>query len=147
MGGFGFALLTAFIWGIAPIFAKLGLQEGGPNLSGPQAVIIRFTGATLCFLLMMAFMAKPTQWGGILTLPPRAVGFLFIEGICGALLGHFTYYAAMKVWDASRVVGVTSSYAIVTLVLSLLFLNESFSLLKGAGIALVVAGVLLIKFA
>ncbi|HNW92834.1 MAG TPA: EamA family transporter [bacterium] len=143
MNGLGYALLAAFLWGIAPIFAKLGLSEG--QLSGPNAVIIRFTGAMCAFLVFMAFVGRATQWGGIMTLPPRVVGYLFIEGICGALLGHFAYYEAMRTWDASRVVGVTGSFPVFTVLLAAMFLGEALTWGKLLGMGLIVAGVLVLK--
>lgn len=143
MSGFWFALLAALAWGIAPIFAKLGLSEG--QMSGPNAVIVRFTGAMLAFLVFMLVVGRQTQWGGIMTLPGRAIIYLFIEGIFGALLGHFAYYEAMRTWETSRVVGVTGAFPVITAVLALLFLGESLTWGKALGITLITSGVILLK--
>ena len=143
MSGFWFALLAALAWGIAPIFAKLGLTEG--QMSGPNAVIVRFTGAMLAFLAFMLVVGRQTQWGGILTLPGRSIVYLFIEGIFGALLGHFAYYEAMRNWEASRVIGVTGCAPAVTVILAVMLLGDSVTWGKVAGIIMIVGGVVLMK--
>lgn len=143
MGGFWFALLAALLWGVAPIFAKLGLSEG--QMSSPNAVIIRFTGAMMAFLVFMLVVGRQTQWGGIMTLPGRSIAYLFIEGICGALLGHFAYYEALRHWETSRVIGITGSAPVFTVLLAIVLLGDSVTWGKIAGTLLIVAGVILLK--
>jgi transporter family protein len=143
MNGFWFALLAALAWGIAPIFAKLGLNEG--QMGSLNAVIIRFTGAMLAFLVFMLVVGRQTQWGGILTLPGRSIVYLFIEGVCETLLGHFAYYEAMRTWETSRVIGVTACAPVFTVVLAIIFLGDGITWGKIAGTALIVAGVYLIR--
>lgn len=137
--GFTFALITALIWGTGPLFAKLGVTSA--PISGSNAVIVRFTGALLFFLLFMLITGGSNHWGGILELPGKTIGYLFIEGILGAFLGQFTYYQSQKLWEASRVAAVAATFPLVTLILALLFLGEKLTVVKGAGIGLIVLGV------
>jgi len=143
MDGFAFALLAAIIWGIGPIFAKLGVTSA--KISGADAVVVRFTGALIFFSIFMLISGKVMNWSGIMTLPKKTVLLLFTEGILGAFLGQFAYYQAQRLWEASKVTAIAATFPLVTFVLALIFLNESFNWYKGGGIMLIVAGALLLR--
>ena len=80
MKSFLFAALTAFIWGIVPVFEKLGLIRAEPNV----ALFIRcmgvFVGAVFLF-----FLISPMEAIGKLEL--KTVIFLLIGGFLASFVG------------------------------------------------------------
>lgn len=79
------------------------------------------------------------------TLDARSTFFVIAGGLVAGLLGQLAFYSALKAGDASIVVPVAATYPLVALIVSVAFLGESFSVQKALGIALVVAGVMLLK--
>ena len=76
---------------------------------------------------------------------PKAILFFAISGILAGLLGTWTYLAALKMGEASRVVPISATYPLVTALLSFLILKEDLTLSRILGTILVVAGIWLLK--
>jgi transporter family protein len=73
----------------------------------------------------------------------RGGAIALAAGVCAA--GGLTLsFIALRHADASRAVPFMSAYPVVTVVLAVLLLSESVSLSQGVGIALVLAGVVLL---
>lgn len=70
--------------------------------------------------------------------------FDILGGVVGAVGGLFFYLAISK-GEVSRVVAITATYPVITVVLAALFLREGMSLHKVAGIVLAVLGVCLLS--
>jgi transporter family protein len=135
--GLLYALLAAVLWGIAPVFEKLGLIHISP-LAG---LAIRTVSATVILILIMLFTNVHTE---ILQADARTVGFLIMSGIVAGLLGMWSYFSAMKYWEASRVVPIVGAYPLFAFLFSLLLLGEQLTLQKGIGVILIVGGVILL---
>lgn len=133
-----FALLTAFFFGLAPIFSKLGLEGVNPALAlGIRSFVI--SGIMLGWLLlnndlMSLSNINTTNWI-----------FIALEGICAALLGQLFYYYALKSGEASVVVPIVASFPLFTFIIATLFLGDKVSLSKIGGIAFIVMGVILLR--
>ena len=138
MQGFFLALCSALLWGLSPIFEKLGLASTKPlvGLCARTFAITVVLGATL----LLAGEGK-----ALLRLDPKSLALFAAGGITGGLLGHWTYFAALKHWEASKVVPLAATYPLVALVLGVIFLNESLSLQKAVGVVLIVLGVVLLR--
>lgn len=135
---FTLVILAAIFWGIAPVFAKVGLVKADPLV----ALSIRTFVIGAILLVVCLVMGKLPSIG---QLPLRDVLFIGAEGICASLLGHFAYYWALKLGNASDAVPMISAYPVITVLVAVLFLGEKMTGGKAAGMALIAAGVFLIK--
>jgi transporter family protein len=139
MNWFVFALIAALLWGIAPIFGKLGLIKTDPL----TALTIRTSGVAAALVLINIIGGKVTA---LKAAGPKTWLFLVTEGLCAALLGHYAYLFALKYGKASTVVPITAAYPIITILLGAFLLREHLTPGKIAGGLLVTAGVFLIKY-
>jgi transporter family protein len=136
---FLFALLTALLWGIAPVFEKIGVSGGIAPYLG---VVIRSISVAFIGLAGLLLMGKSAELSSI---DLRSAAFLVAGGLFAGFFGQYTYYSALKTGEASVVVPVAAAYPLVTLIISVLFFHEAFTLSKAAGIVLVVGGVVLLR--
>lgn len=138
MNWFFYALAAVLLWGIAPLFGKIGLVKTDPL----TALTIRTTGVAAALFLINIFGVRVEA---LKTAGPKTWLFLIAEGLCAALLGHYAYLFALKYGKASSVVPITAVYPIVTIMLGAVLLRESLTPGKIAGGLLVAVGVYLIK--
>ena len=73
-------------------------------------------------------------------------GWAIVTAVC-AIGGLITLYLALGAGEASKVVPVSASYPALTLVLAAIVLSESVSVLRWAGTAMVIGGVVLLTVA
>jgi transporter family protein len=73
-------------------------------------------------------------------------GWAIVTAVC-AIGGLITLYLALAAGEASKVVPVSASYPALTLVLAAIVLSESVSVLRWAGTAMVIGGVVLLTVA
>jgi transporter family protein len=133
-----FLILTILFWGIAPVFDKAAVNTGDPLLG----TVLR--GITVGVLMLAALLASGRA-KELLAMPGRTVLFFVISGIFAGALGAFTYFKALQLAPASKVVPLASTYPLVAAVLSVLLLGESITVPRLVGIILIIAGVLLVK--
>ncbi len=135
--GIGFALLAALLWGITPIFEKLGLQKVNPLV----ATTVRTLGIATILLLIMLFSGRLKQLAAV---DMASVVYLVIGGVLAGLLGVLAYFMALKHSPSTQVVPIAASYPLVAMVTSIIFLGEELTLSKGVGTLLVVLGIALL---
>jgi len=133
------AVTTLLFWGIAPVFGKLGVAKVNPY----TALAVR---SFIIALIMLVIVLIRGDFKEFASLDLRSVTFIGLEGIFASLIGHFTYYYALKLGDASRVVPIVSAYSLITILAAVIFLSEKMTVYKGAGALLVIAGVFLLRF-
>lgn len=126
-------------WGLAPIFAKIGLKGSGSPLAG---LFISFLAATL----VLGFtMVSPGRRQLIRRITGRAVGLFFIAGLfsCAA---NFCRYAALKLIPASAVTPIVATSPVFLLIFSYMFNRslEIFSRPVIIGTVIVVVGTVLL---
>ncbi len=136
--GYLYALLTALLWGVAPLFGKLGLEE----VDALAGMTLRTMVVGAVLLLFGGFTG---QLANVTSIGLKSGLLIAAEGLLASLLGHLAYYQALKLGDASRVVPVTAAFPLVTVLMAILFLGEPLTWQRVLGAALVVGGVLLIK--
>ncbi len=136
---FFFALVTALLWGIAPVLEKAGLRG---NIDPLVAVVIRSLTISFVGLLTMLMLNRLPQFSQISI---KNVMLILLGGLIAGFFAQWTYYHALKMGQASTVVPVAAIYPLVALFLSVLFLGESITWLRLVGVVLVVAGVILIR--
>jgi transporter family protein len=135
--GLAYALLAALLWGSAPVLEKLGLVKISP-LAG---LAIRTITITI-LLVVIAFFTDLTK--EIVSVDSKSLFFLVVSGIIAGLLGMWSYFKALKCWEASRVVPIVGAYPLFAFLFALLFLGEKLTLQKALGVLLVVSGVFLL---
>jgi transporter family protein len=139
--GFLFALGTALVWGVGPIFAKLGVSK----LPAMQAFQLRSIGAFLSFFVYSLFYGKIFSYPNLVLNNYKASLFLFIEGFLGAFLGQILYYNAQRNWEASKTIIVVSAFPIIAVFLAYTFLAEPLTPKKLIGVSFVILGIILVK--
>lgn len=140
MNAFLWALLTAVIWGIAPILEKIGLHG---RIDPTHGVIIRNLGVVLGLLLWFLFKMPPSQV--LVGVETHTIFFLALGGFLASFVGQMAFYQSLKTGEVSRVVPVAGAYPLIAFLLSLMILGERLTLSKAIGVILIVLGTSLLK--
>ncbi len=130
-----FALLSALVWGTAPLIFKLGLRGEIPPLAG--IFFHNFTAAVVALLSMLIVRES-------FTYPLRDVLIVCAGGFISGFLGLLLYYKAIKVGEVSVVAPIVASSPLWASLFAFILLGENFTLHKLLGTILVVIGVVLI---
>jgi transporter family protein len=137
--GIIFALLAMVLWGVAPLFGKLGLG----NLEPIVALTIRSGVITL---ILAVFILLSGKYQAVMNVPAQDIGYIALEGICAALLGQLAYYYALKYGELGKVSPVAAAFPIVALIVGIIVLGERITWLKAAGAIFIVIGIVLINY-
>ena len=129
---FVYALGSAVFAALTSILAKIGIEGVNSNL----ATAIR----TVVVVLMAWGMVFLTGGqGGISGISRKSWLFLILSGLATGA-SWLCYYKALQMGEASKVVPIDKSSTVLTILLAVVFLHESLSLAKGAGIVCIAAG-------
>jgi uncharacterized membrane protein len=140
------AALAGVFWGVGEIFTKLVLHGG--RVGPVTAIAVRSTVALpilwLAYVLAVhAWKTEPRDWpsAGAPTLLKLVLGSGFMAGAAGMI----AFYAALHLGEISRIKPVAFAVAPATaVVLGMLVLGEPVTAKKIAGVALILAGVVLL---
>ena len=138
MNAFTWAILASLMWGIVPLFEKLGLQGVRPIVG----LFYRCLGVTIGLLLLGLFMVKPEE---IKSVELRSVVLLVLAGFIASFVGQICFYNSLKVSEVSRVVPIAGSFPLIAFMLGVIFLGESVNLHKLIGALLVIIGIWMLK--
>lgn len=133
-----FALIAAFLFGLAPIFGKLGLEGVNPAI----ALAIR---SLIITSIMLVWLLLNNDFGSLAAVSFKSWGLIALEGICAALLGQLFYYYALKSGEASVAVPIIATFPLFTFIIATIFLEDKFSFIKVGGILFIVLGVVLLR--
>ena len=133
------AITTLFFWGIAPIFGKLGIAKISPY----TALAIR---SFVVAFIMIAILLIRGDFKELVQVDLKSAVFIGLEGIFASLIGHFAYYYALKLGETTKVVPIAGAYMLITVLAAAIFLSEKITLIKGAGIVLILGGIFLLRF-
>jgi len=133
--GFLFAVLAALAWGLAPLFAKVGLVRTSP-LAGVTVRSIAVTTVVIVTVLVSG------HYKVLATIEPGALVVLVLEGFLGGLIGQYFYFKAIKSLAASTVVPIVGAYPLFTFLLAVVLLSEKVTVAKSVGVLLVVSGII-----
>ena len=128
------AILSAVFAALTSILAKVGIAGVNSNL----ATAIR-TGVVLIFAWLMVFITNGQH--GIGAISRRSWIFLILSGIATGV-SWLCYYRALQLGEASKVVPIDKLSVVITLILAFVFLHEQFTVKSVIGMALLVAGTL-----
>ena len=133
-----YAILSAVFAAAVSVLAKLGMQNVDSNLA---------TALRTCVVLVAATVSAAC---GKNRTPLREIGgkeylFLVLSGLATAA-SWLCYFAALKLGVASTVIAIDKLSILVTVVFSAIFLHEKTSVRGWIGLALLVAGTLMLVF-
>jgi len=133
-----FALLTAIAWGVGGYFEKKGLHMG--NLS-PQVGITLRTAVALIILAVVSF----PEWKQIPAAGSKALLYMVIGGgIVAGSVGMLCYYLAIKGAPLGKVMPIAFTSPLFGVLMGLWLGGEPFTLKTGLGMALTVAGIIIL---
>ncbi|HEX3010490.1 MAG TPA: EamA family transporter [Syntrophomonadaceae bacterium] len=131
------ALLGMICWGIAPIFAKLGLQ----NINPSTGLLLRTMIAVVLVSTWMGVSGGITQFKQI-TLQQSFL--IAAEAILATVLGDLAYFAAIKAGDVSVISMIMAASPLVTMIGAAFFLEEPITVFKCLGAGYIILGIWLI---
>ena len=130
------ALLSAVFAAATAVLAKAGVQQVDADL----ATLLRTLVITA---LLAGFVAISGKWRNPLSLPPATLGLLAASALATGA-SWVCYFRALKLGDASRVAAVDKLSLALVAVFALVFLHERLDARGWLGVALVVAGIVLL---
>lgn len=129
-----YALLSAFFASLTAIFAKQGVANISSNLAtGIRTIII--------LILVWAIVFFKGEVKDISNISKQSLFFLIISGIATGLSWLF-YFKALQIGNVSQVALVDKLSVALTIVLAVIFLNESLTWKTAIGAGLIIAGTL-----
>ena len=127
-----YAFGSALFAGLTAVLAKCGIRKTDSTIATAIRTII-----VLLFSWVMVFLvgsqAQISQIGG------RTLLFLILSGLATGV-SWLCYFKALQVGSINKVVPVDKSSTVLTILLAVIFLHESLTLTKGAGIVLIAVG-------
>jgi len=133
-----YALLSAITASLVAIFGKIGLQ----HLDANTATAIRAVVMALFLVGVVVVQGKLSLISTILA-DKKALAFIVLSGVAGALSWLF-YFMAIKTGDVSRVAPIDKLSVVFAVLLAVVLFGEKVSLISGLGVALIVAGALMV---
>lgn len=131
---FVFALLSAVFAALTSILAKVGIEGVNSNL----ATAIR-TLVVLALAWVMVFITN--SQGGLGEVSKKSWLFLVLSGLATGF-SWLCYYKALQMGEVSKVVSVDKISIVITFVLAVIFLHETFTLKSLVGITIITIGML-----
>lgn len=134
-----FLALAILGWGVGALFDKISLNYMDPA----GAFYLRTLANIVLFTPLLAWKYPETRNA---VLAGNKLGPMFVVfSVMVSMAGVYFYLKALSGGEASRIVPLSSIYPLVTFALALVFLDESFTLSKLTGVALLTAGIYFIS--
>lgn len=133
-----FALLTAIAWGVGGYFEKKGLHMG--NLSPQVGITIR----TAIALIILGVVSFP-EWKQIPTAGTKALFYMIIGGgVVAGSIGMLCYYLAIKGAPLGKVMPIAFTSPLFGAIMGLWLGGEAFSVKSAIGMAMTIAGIIIL---
>ncbi|MBI2129340.1 DMT family transporter [Candidatus Woesearchaeota archaeon] len=133
--GIIFGIIAMIGWGAADFFAAKAVRKTGVLKTFLWSQII---GVILFFIIFSLFFKLPL-------LSFSAIGIILTAGFLG-VISWLAFYKGMQTGKVSIVSPIAACWAVVTVILSLIFLNENLTALKAIGVSLAILGAILASF-
>jgi len=125
-------MLSAIFASLTAVFGKLGVAGINSNLAtGIRTVVI--------LIMIWSIVLARGEARGISSLSRQGVIYLIVSGIATGLSWLF-YFKALQSGNVSQVAAVDKLSVALTIVLSVIFLNETLTVKTAVGAALIIAG-------
>jgi len=130
-----FGLLAMLGWGVGDFFGAISSRKIG---SVKTYFWMRVLGTVLASPFLLISQER-SSWQLWFFIP------LFISGVLD-FIGTISFYNGFNIGNLSVVSPIASSWSVITIILSLIFLNERLSLFQLLAILLIVLGIWLVSF-
>ena len=130
-----YALVATGLWGIWGFAGKAAARTLPTQAILPLSTL----GAVLAFPVYLYLFRNYLRF----SLHDADCIFALLAGISGAV-GALFYYFSLSRGEASRVVVITATYPVVTVILAYFFLQEPLTIRKAVGVLLALAGIILL---
>ncbi|MFR1050489.1 MAG: EamA family transporter [Lachnospirales bacterium] len=127
-----YAFASALFAGLTAVLAKIGVKNVNSHLATALRTIV-----VALFAWIMVFLAG--SQGTIREVEPRTWLFLILSGFATGA-SWICYFRALQIGSVNQVAPIDKSSTVLTMLLAFLFLHESLTLPKAAGMALMLAG-------
>lgn len=134
-----YALLSAFMAALVPIFGKIGLQTVDVNTATAIRAIVM---AIFLVALVVLQQGNFEHFSGILS-NKKALIFIILSGIVGALSWLF-YFLALKYGKVSQVAPVDKLSVVIATIFAILFFGEHLSVFNKIGVIFITLGVIFV---
>jgi bacterial/archaeal transporter family protein len=136
MNWLSYALLSAALAGLVPIFGKVGV-------SGIDSTLATTVRAAIMLSALFALVLLGGTVRGVVALDTRALVFIILSGLAGAG-SWLCYFRALQLGDALRVAPIDRLSGAVTLILAALLLHERASVAVWLGTGLMLIGAIIV---
>jgi drug/metabolite transporter (DMT)-like permease len=133
--GILFGIIAMLSWGIADFFAAKAVRKTSVFKVYFWIQAVNLAALMVIFLLFFRFPA----------LSFSTVILILITGLIG-VVSILAFYKGLQVGTVSIVSPIAASYAVVTVLLSLIFLNETLTSLQAIAVSMVILGAVLTSF-
>jgi len=130
-----YAFLSAVFAALVAIFGKIGL-------AGIDSTLATTVRSIVMAVFLVAVAAMLGKFSFLDTLGSRAMIFIILSGVAGAMSWLF-YFLAIKLGTVTGVVAIDRTSVVFAFILAALFLGETFTWGKVVGAAMVAAGAFL----
>ena len=135
--GIAFALITALLWGLSTTLLKPAMA----HLTSIQANSVRMPFVALA---LFGIWRLNQGRGNLRDIGWRTFALIAVTGLLGMGIGSFFYVEAVLFIGPAKTATVTTATPVLALILAVIFLKEQITLRILTGVALCVAGVLLV---
>lgn len=132
------ALCSAAFAALTAIFAKVGIE----NINSDFATLIR---TVVILLVLGGIVAATGQFQPVGEIAGRTWLFLILSGLATGA-SWIAYFRALKIGQAAQVAPVDKLSVVLVAVFGVLFLGEKLSLPNWMGVALIMAGAVLVAW-
>lgn len=127
-----YALLSALFAALTTIFAKVGITGVNSNLATAIRTIV-------ILIIAWCIVVVRGETKGLPLLSKQNILFLVISGIATGLSWIF-YFKALQVGKVAQVASIDKLSIALTIILAMIFLNESLTLKTAIGAVLIIGG-------
>lgn len=127
-----YAFGSAFFAGVTSILAKCGIRKTDSHVATAIRTVI-----VLIFSWLMVFIVG--SQGTIGSINGKTLLFLLLSGMATGA-SWLCYFRALQLGDINKVVPIDKSSTILTILLALIFLNESITVFKAIGVVCIAVG-------
>ncbi len=127
-----YAFGSALFAGLTAVLVKCGIRKTDSTVATAIRTIV-----VLAFSWLMVFIVGSQE--RLSAISEKTLLFLILSGLATGA-SWLCYFRALQIGDINKVVPVDKSSTVLTILLAVIFLHESLSIAKGAGIVLIAAG-------
>lgn len=132
------AVLAAICWGLAPVAAKIALNQVSPIVGMGVRSMIATSLVTVWLVVTGHYRLVPY-------VKFHSMAWLIVEAVLATVVGDALYFFALQKGKAGQVGVIMASSPIITVITADLLLGETTTPIKFLGAALVIGGLIIVS--